>query len=61
MLIIDLPIEVEDRLKKLSVCTGRTMHFYAREAILEHLDEMEERFLARSINGNSLQTDDWNL
>ncbi|MDM3871609.1 TraY domain-containing protein [Porticoccus sp. W117] len=48
MLAIRLPKDVEDRLTQLANRTGRTKTFYAREAILEHLDEMEERYLAIS-------------
>lgn len=46
MLAIRLPEEVEARLTELAAKTGRTKTFYAREAILEHLDEMEEKYLA---------------
>ena len=46
MLAIRLPAEVEDRLEALAQATGRTKTFYAREAILEHLDELENLYLA---------------
>lgn len=46
MLAIRLPEEIEARLTALAAKTGRTKTFYAREAILEHLDEMEDRYLA---------------
>ena len=46
MLIIDLPEDIESRLAVLSLGTGRTRQFYAREAILEYLDDVEERYLA---------------
>lgn len=46
MLAIRLPPEVETRLAKLAAKTGRTKTFYAREAILKHLDEMEDKYLA---------------
>ncbi len=46
MLAIRLPEEVEARLTELAAKTGRTKTFYAREAILEHLDEMEDKYLA---------------
>jgi RHH-type rel operon transcriptional repressor/antitoxin RelB len=46
MLAIRLPEEIEERLAKLAEQTGRTKTFYAKEAILEHLDEMEEKYLA---------------
>ncbi|PIV35502.1 MAG: CopG family transcriptional regulator [Lysobacterales bacterium CG02_land_8_20_14_3_00_62_12] len=46
MLAIRLPAEVEDRLAALAQATGRTKTFYAREAILEHLDDLEDLYLA---------------
>lgn len=46
MLAIRLPIEVEDRLESLAKATGRTKTFFAREAILEHLDDLEDLYLA---------------
>lgn len=46
MLAIRLPAEVETRLGVLAQATGRTKTFYAREAILEHLDDLEDLYLA---------------
>lgn len=46
MLAIRLPAEVETRLDNLAKLTGRTKTFYAREAILEHLDDLEDLYLA---------------
>ena len=46
MLAIRLPAEVETRLDNLAKATGRTKTFYAREAILEHLDDLEDLYLA---------------
>lgn len=46
MLAIRLPAEVEKRLEALARATGRTKTFYAREAILEHLDDLEDLYLA---------------
>lgn len=46
MLAIRLPAEVETRLEVLAQATGRTKTFYAREAILEHLDDLEDLYLA---------------
>jgi len=46
MLAIRLPQSVEKRLEKLARRTGRTKTFYAREAILEHLEEIEDLYLA---------------
>ncbi|WP_297324189.1 TraY domain-containing protein [Nitrosomonas sp.] len=46
MLAIKLPEDIESRLAELAAKTGRTKTYYVREAILEHLDEMEEKYLA---------------
>lgn len=46
MLAIRLPAEIETRLDVLAKTTGRTKTFYAREAILEHLDDLEDLYLA---------------
>lgn len=46
MLAIRLSPEVENRLEALAKATGRTKTFYAREAILEHLDDLEDLYLA---------------
>ena len=46
MLAIRLPADIENRLDVLAKATGRTKTFYAREAILEHLDDLEDLYLA---------------
>lgn len=46
MLAIRLPGEIEHRLERLAKATGRSKSFYAREAILEHLDDIEDLYLA---------------
>jgi RHH-type rel operon transcriptional repressor/antitoxin RelB len=46
MLAIRLPESIEKRLEKLAKRTGRTKTYYAREAILQHLDELEDIHLA---------------
>ena len=46
MLAIRLPEEIENRLEALSKATGRTKTYYAREAILEYLDDLEDIYLA---------------
>ncbi|MDE2792151.1 MAG: TraY domain-containing protein [Paracoccaceae bacterium] len=48
MLAIRLPAETEERLARLAKATGRTKTFYAREAILTHLDDLEDLYLAES-------------
>jgi RHH-type rel operon transcriptional repressor/antitoxin RelB len=49
MLAIRLPQSIEKRLEKLARRTGRTKTYYAREAILQHLDELEDMFLAEDV------------
>ena len=44
MLAIRLPSDVEKRLAALAAKTGRTKTFYAREAILEYLDDLEDLY-----------------
>ena len=46
MLAIRLPSDIELRLARLAKLTGRTKTFYAREAILEHLEDLEDYYLA---------------
>ena len=46
MLAIRLPQSIEKRLEKLARRTGRTKTYYVREAILEHLEEIEDFYLA---------------
>ena len=41
MLAIQLPQSIEKRLEKLARRTGRTKTYDVREAILEHLEEIE--------------------
>ena len=46
MLAIRLPEKIEKRLDRLAKRTGRTKTYYAREAILQYLDELEDIYLA---------------
>ncbi len=46
MLAIRLDADTESRLDRLAKKTGRTKTFYAREAILEHLEDLEDIYLA---------------
>lgn len=46
MLAIRLPETIEKRLDRLAKRTGRTKTFYAREAILAHLEDLEDLYLA---------------
>jgi RHH-type transcriptional regulator, rel operon repressor / antitoxin RelB len=49
MLAIRLPDDIETRLAALADQTGRTKTFYAREAILTHLEDLEDYYLAERI------------
>jgi RHH-type rel operon transcriptional repressor/antitoxin RelB len=49
MLALRLPDEIERRLAALAKRTGRSKSFYAREAILEHLDDLEAEYLSDQI------------
>lgn len=46
MLAIRLDPDIESRLERLAKKTGRTKTFYAREAILAHLEDLEDVYLA---------------
>jgi RHH-type rel operon transcriptional repressor/antitoxin RelB len=46
MLAIRLPEKIEKRLDRLAKRTGRTKTYYAREAILQHLEDLEDIYLA---------------
>lgn len=46
MLAIRLPDSIEKRLARLAKRTGRTKTFYAREAILRHLEDLEDAYEA---------------
>ncbi len=48
MLAIRLPENVEKRLDRLAKRTGRTKTYYAREAVLRHLDDLEDIYLAET-------------
>lgn len=57
---IRLPHEIEERLETLSSKTGRRKSFYVKEAILDHLDDIEDTYLAEKrlerINSGRIQT-----
>jgi RHH-type transcriptional regulator, rel operon repressor / antitoxin RelB len=46
MLAIRLPATIEKRLDRLAKRTGRTKTYYAREAILKHLEDLEDIHIA---------------
>lgn len=46
MLAIRLPEDIEKRLNRLAKRSGRTKTYYAREAILRHIDDLEDLEIA---------------
>lgn len=46
MITVSLPEDLEARLEELARRTGRTKEFYVREAILEHLKDLEDYYTA---------------
>jgi RHH-type transcriptional regulator, rel operon repressor / antitoxin RelB len=46
MIAVRMPAEVEARLDNLSRRTGRTKTYYVREAVIEHIDDLEDLYLA---------------
>lgn len=46
MLAIRLPADIEKRLDALAKQTGRTKTYYAREAILRYIEDMEDTYIA---------------
>jgi RHH-type rel operon transcriptional repressor/antitoxin RelB len=49
MLAIRLPESIEKRLDRLARRTGRTKTYYAREAILRHLEDLEDVYQAENV------------
>ncbi len=48
MLALRLPPDLEKRLDDLARKTGRTKSFYARQAIIEYLDDLEDIAMAEA-------------
>ena len=46
MLVLRLPVNIEKRLAALAKRTGRSKSYYAREAILEHIEDLEDIYIA---------------
>ncbi len=64
VLSIRLPDELKDRLDALSAATGRPASFYVREALAEHLAELEYAYQlqaeAEAIRRGQVKTISWN-
>jgi RHH-type rel operon transcriptional repressor/antitoxin RelB len=46
MIAVRLDKDIENRLARLAKRTGRTKTFYVREAILEHIEDLEDAYIA---------------
>ena len=46
MIAVRLPATVEKRLDRLARRTGRTKSYYIREALLNHLNDLEDIYIA---------------
>ena len=49
MLAIRLPEDIEARLSAIAEKTGRTKSFYARAAIEEYIEDLEDYYLAEEV------------
>ena len=49
MITVRVSEEIEMRLDRLAQLTGRTKTYYVREAIEDHLDDLEEAYLAEKV------------
>ena len=59
MITVHLPSEIERRIADLAARTGRTKTSYIEEAIVEYLDELEDKYLA--LNRLENPTKRWTL
>ena len=48
MLALRLPEEIEKRFTRLASITNRTKSYYAQEAIIRHLTDLEDIYLAET-------------
>ena len=48
MASLRLDKEIESRLEHLAAVTGRTKSFYIRTMIEDHIDELEDRYIAEA-------------
>lgn len=59
MLALRLPPDIEKRLDDLAKKTGRTKSYYAREAILAHLEDLEDVAIAEERLREAGETLSW--
>lgn len=48
MLAVRLPEDIEKRLNALAEKTGRTKTYYVREAVIDHIEDLEDIYLSLS-------------
>ena len=49
MLSIELPADIENRLARLAKKTGKTSAFYATQAIINQLEDLEDYYLIAEV------------
>ena len=49
MLSLRLPADIESRLEFLARQTGRTKSYFAREAIVEKIEDLEDAYLGEQV------------
>lgn len=49
LLAVRISQDLESRLNKLTKLTGRSKSFYVKEALLEHIEDLEDYYLAEKI------------
>jgi len=52
MIAVRVSDEISNRLDRLAKLTGRTKTYYVREAIEDHLDDLEDAYLAEQVLEN---------
>ncbi len=52
MIAVRLPAAIEKRLDRLAKRTGRAKSFYVREALLNHLEDLEDMYIAEKRLGD---------
>ncbi len=55
---IDLPRELENELTLLAALTGKSVQFHVRQAILEYLDDLDDRIAVEKWLEDALAVED---
>ena len=59
MLAVRLPKDIQGRLVALAAKTGCTKTFCAKEAILEYMDDMEDKYLPSAVQKTAITAEPW--